>query len=201
MRVRLSAVASVIGRGRAALRRHSRVTAVAAALLALTWMSEPFALTLSGPAINFVQATPTIATAGMPTRGQLQKLTAGGYVAVVSLVPANALGSIGDEQSVVERAGLRYVHVPVDFSHPRREDFEAFANAMKSLDGKPVFVHCQLNMRASVFVFLYRVTELGEEPDRAFEDVTRVWQPNATWNRFLRAELQLRGRPLPLGLD
>jgi 3-mercaptopyruvate sulfurtransferase SseA len=93
------------------------------------------------------------------------------------------------------------VHVSVDFSRPRHADLERLARELRALDGKPVLVHCQLNMRASVFVFLYRVTELGEDPERAYDDVLKVWQPNAVWNRFAREELQARGIRVPLAAD
>jgi protein tyrosine phosphatase (PTP) superfamily phosphohydrolase (DUF442 family) len=136
----------------------------------------------------------------MPTRRQLQKLAAG-RAAVINLAPSDAFGSHDDEQKIVETAGARYVHVPVDFSRPRRADFERLARELRALDGKPVLVHCQLNMRASVFVFLYRVTELGEDPERAYDDVLKVWQPNAVWSRFVREELQARGVRVPLAAD
>jgi 3-mercaptopyruvate sulfurtransferase SseA len=91
--------------------------------------------------------------------------------------------------------------VPVDFSRPRHADLERLARELRAFDGRPVLVHCQLNMRASVFVFLYRVTELGEDPERAYDDVLKVWQPNAVWSRFVREELQARGIRVPLAAD
>lgn len=168
-----------------------------AALSVLIWPAEPQALTLGDPALNYVESTTTIATSGMPTRRQLAKLAAG-RAAVINLAPSDALGSHDDEQAIVEKAGARYVHVPVDFSRPRHSDLERFTREMRALAGKPVFVHCQLNMRASVFVFLYRVTELGEDPELAYDDVLKVWQPNAVWSRFVREELQAHGIRVPL---
>lgn len=175
-----------------------RVAALAAAALtAFLMVAEPFALTLGGPALNYLDATPTVATAGMPTRRQLQKL-AGEHAAVVNLAPADAWGSHEDEQAIVEGAGARYVHLPVDFSQPTNEDYERFARTMRTFTGQRVLVHCQMNMRASVFVFLYRAIELGEDPERAYDDVLKVWQPNAIWSRFIRDTLQAGGIAVPL---
>jgi protein tyrosine phosphatase (PTP) superfamily phosphohydrolase (DUF442 family) len=173
---------------------------VVAALSALTWPAEPRALTLGDPALNYVESTSTIATSGMPTRRQLQKLAAA-RTAVINLAPSDAFGSHDDEQAIVENSGARYVHVPVDFSRPRHSDVERFAREMRALAGKPVLVHCQMNVRASVFVFLYRVTELGEDPERAFDDVLKIWQPNAVWSRFVREELQAQGIRVPLAAN
>jgi hypothetical protein len=55
-------------------------------------------------------------------------------------------------------------------------------------------------MRASVFVFLYRVIELGANPDTAFEPVQRVWQPNGVWTRFIKDQLEFRKIRLPIAL-
>lgn len=96
---------------------------------------------------------------------------------------------------------MRYFNIPVDFASPRKEDFERFARIMRENREKRVFVHCQMNLRASSFVFLYRVTELGEDPDQAFDDVARVWQPNAPWRQFIRETLAARGRSSPLAIE
>lgn len=173
---------------------------IVAALTTFFWPAEPRAMSFSDPALNYVESTPTIATSGMPTRRQLQKLAAA-RAAVINLAPSDAFGSHDDERALVEKAGARYVHVPVDFSRPRHSDFEHFAREMHAFADKPVLVHCQLSMRASVFVFLYRVTELGEDPERVYDDVLRVWQPNAVWSRFVREELQARGVRVPLAAD
>lgn len=173
---------------------------VVAALTALSWPAESGAMSFGDPALNYFESTPTIATSGMPTRRQLQKLAVT-RAAVVNLAPSDAFGSHDDEQAIVETAGARYVHVPVDFSRPRHADFERFTRELRVFTGKPVLVHCQLSMRASVFVYLYRVTELGEDPERVYDDVLKIWQPNAVWSRFVRDELQARGIRVPLAAD
>lgn len=186
---------AMAGVGRAAL----PAALVAGVLMAcLPTATEPFAMT-NGPAVNYIEATPTIATAGMPTRDQLRTL-AGRHRAVVNLAPGDAFGSHADEQAIVEGAGARYVHVPVDFSAPQPSDYERFARELGALSGQKVFVHCQMNMRASVFVFLYRVVELGDDAERAYDDVLKVWQPNRVWSRFALGVLKARGFKAPLAL-
>lgn len=185
---------AVASAGRAAL----PAALVSGVLMACLPTTEPIAVT-RGPAVNYIEATPTIATAGMPTRDQLRTLAARNR-AVVNLVPSDAFGSHADEQTIVEGAGARYVHVPVDFGAPQPSDYERFARELGALSGQKVFIHCQMNMRASVFVFLYRVLELGEDAERAYDDVLRVWQPNAVWSEFARTVLKSRGAKAPLAL-
>jgi len=52
-----------------------------------------------------------------------------------------------------------------------------------------VLVHCQINLQASTMTFLYRVIELGESPDKAYESVASVWSPNEVWKRYVVAQL------------
>lgn len=135
---------------------------VVAALSALSWPAESRAMSFGDPTLNYVESTPTIAISGMPTRRQLQKLAAA-RLAVINLAPSDAFGSHDDEQAIVETAGARYVHVPVDVSQPRHSGLERFTR----------------EMRAPVFVFLYRAIELREDPERAYDEVLKIWQPNA----------------------
>jgi hypothetical protein len=51
-------------------------------------------------------------------------------------------------------------------------------------------VHCQINLRASSFVFLYRTIVAREDPPRAWETVNAVWVPHGTWKDFIAGELQ-----------
>jgi len=172
-----------------------------AGLLAFGSIALPFAVKPGALALNYVQYSPHISSAGMPTRSQFAQIAGAGFDVVVNLAPPQVLGSHGNEAELVERQGMRYFNIPVDFASPRKEDFERFARIMRENREKRVFVHCQINLRASSFVFLYHVTELGEDPDQAFDDVARVWQPNAPWRQFIRETLAARGRSSPLALE
>jgi hypothetical protein len=73
---------------------------------------------------------------------------------------------------------------------------------MRSHEGHGrTLVHCQLNLRASSLVFLYRVIERGEPADSAYDAVVAVWRPNETWRRFLRETLRAHGKALPMELE
>lgn len=58
---------------------------------------------------------------------------------------------------------------------------------------KKVLVHCQVNMRASSMVFLYRVLRLKEPPERAYEAVEQVWSPRGAWRRLIVEQLREHG--------
>lgn len=80
---------------------------------------------------------------------------------------------------------MNYVHIPVEWDAPTTPQFDFFADVMESLDGERVWVHCMVNMRVTVFVYLYRVLRRGVDRETAWRDVTAVWQPNDTWSAFI----------------
>jgi protein tyrosine phosphatase (PTP) superfamily phosphohydrolase (DUF442 family) len=160
----------------------------------------PFAIDPGRIAINYVENTAHVGSSGMPTEHQFSEIAHSGYDVVVNLVPAGSVGAHPDEQELVERTRMRYFGIPVSYTAPRAEDFEQFVRAVRQSDGKRVLVHCQLGWRASTFVFLYRVTEQGEDPDVAFEDVLRVWSPASHWRAFIRDTLRERNKAVPARL-
>jgi hypothetical protein len=56
-----------------------------------------------------------------------------------------------------------------------------------------VLVHCQLNMRASAFTFLYRVVHEQVPPEEAFTALSAVWVPRDQWADFTALVLKKHG--------
>jgi uncharacterized protein (TIGR01244 family) len=137
------------------------------------------------PPRNFVALDDRLATAGQPSGPQLAALAGQGFELIVNLAPLGSYGALADEEQQVRRAGMGYVHIPVDFERPTRRDFDAFRRVLQAHAGRKILVHCQLNMRASAFAFLYRVVHAGVAPQQAFEAVSRVWAPNQVWRDFM----------------
>jgi protein tyrosine phosphatase (PTP) superfamily phosphohydrolase (DUF442 family) len=178
------------------------VALAALSALALFWLLvKPVTLRADALGLNYVQASARIGTSGMPTRSQIARLADAGYGVVINLAPGDALGSHDDEAAQVAAHGMAYAHLPVDFARPTAADYAQFAALMRQHADQRVLVHCQVNLRASVFVYLYRVIELGEDPDLAFEAVQEVWQPSRQWRELIRELHVARGRPLPFALD
>ncbi len=181
--------------------RMSLALAVVAMLLVYARIAMPFSLSPGPIALNYVENAPRMSSAGMPTRAQFERIAQAGFGIVVNLVPEGAMGSHDDETDLVARHGMRYHHVPVDFAAPAPAHYEQVAAILRQAGDTRVLLHCQINMRASSFVFLYRVLELGEDPDVAFQDVTRIWTPSPPWARFMRDMLLARNKELPLELQ
>jgi hypothetical protein len=78
----------------------------------------------------------------------------------------------------------------VIWEHSQPSDLEKFIDSMQQFCGVKFFVHCVLNLRVSVFVYLYRVIVLQEISTTAHDDLLKIWQPDETWQTFINATLK-----------
>lgn len=170
---------------------------LAAALLGpLLLQAAPSAASSAEPGLaapNRVDISPRLVTAGQPPASTLEQLRILGFDAVIYLAPLDVPGAVVDEPTIVERQGLRFVNIPIRFNRPDEQHYATFVAAMKALEGRKVLVHCQVNMRASSMVFLYRSIEQKEPPDRAYEAVTAIWSPDGVWKAFIDQTLERHG--------
>ena len=142
---------------------------------------------------NTVEITPKLVTSGQPSREALAKLSEQGYGAVIYLAPPTVHDAVQDEPVILDRQSIAFVNIPIDFERPTEADYETFAFQLKKQGERKLLVHCQVNLRASSMVFLYRVIEQKQDPHRAYAEVSSVWVPNATWKRYMRDMLHKRG--------
>ena len=134
-----------------------------------------------------------LVTSGQPTRASLAMLKRFGFEAVIYLAPSTVPDAIADESKILSRQGIEFVHIPIPFSKPEQRHFLAVSDALTRLRGKKVLVHCQVNMRASSMVFLYRVITQGQDASKAYEQVSAVWSPQGSWRALLQAQLKQHG--------
>lgn len=139
---------------------------------------------------NFVAVTERIHTSGQPTPSQLGALKGKGYGFVINLATPASASAIAEEGSLIARTGISYLNIPVDFKNPTYEDFEFFSNILRQAGSRRVLVHCQVNKRASVFAFLYRVVHERAAPNDAWKHVASVWELEPQWNSFVRVVLK-----------
>ena len=139
---------------------------------------------------NFRRIDDRLTTSGVVSTEQLAQLGAEDYDCVINLLPADSEYAIADEREIVERQGIDYVHIPVDFAAPTQADFDAFASAMDAhADGK-VHVHCAANYRVSAFYSAY-ATRRGLLTAAEADGLVRgLWNPDEhpAWQAFLSSE-------------
>ena len=142
---------------------------------------------------NMVEVSAKLVTSGQPSAEALGGLKAQGFQAVIYLAPPTVPDAVRDEQLIVTRQGLAFINIPIQFDNPTDSDFETFAAVLGALGDRKVLVHCQVNMRASSMVFLYRTIILKEQPLAAYHSVQRVWSPSGAWRKLIEGQLRKHG--------
>lgn len=135
---------------------------------------------------NFQRLSDSISSAGQPTEEQLKDIKEAGFQVVVNLgLHNNPEYSLRNEAGSVTALGMEYIHIPVIFERPTRQNLVEFFKAMEGSQGKKTFVRCAMNMRVSAFIGLYNAMRLKQPREQAFELMRRIWDPNDVWQAFI----------------
>lgn len=128
-------------------------------------------------------------SSGQPSEVDLRAIADLGIGTVVNLALPTASNALPGEAEMVANLGMNYFHIPVEWQAPTPENLADFFRLMDAFRGMPLWVHCALNMRVSVFVYLYRRMRLNEVDAAARRVMDRVWTPDAVWSAFIAAAL------------
>jgi protein tyrosine phosphatase (PTP) superfamily phosphohydrolase (DUF442 family) len=131
-------------------------------------------------------------TSGMPEPQHFPTIAKIGFKVVINLALPTSDNALPNEGELVSREGMSYIHIPVLFDHPQREDYERFERLMNALCGTPVFVHCAANMRVSAFMFLYRLRSGIAHRADAEAALRKIWDPDPVWRDFINTILPPR---------
>jgi len=135
---------------------------------------------------NFLKISDDLATSGQPTEQQIRLMKEAGYQTVINLAPSSVLeNSLQTERSLLASLDMQYIHIPVDFSNPTEHNFERFVSSMQAHSNQKVWVHCAANARVSAFVYKYRCVVLGDDKQKAEEDLKKIWEPWGVWKAFI----------------
>jgi protein tyrosine phosphatase (PTP) superfamily phosphohydrolase (DUF442 family) len=167
-------------------RRH-----VVFALASLPFVAPAQAQALDAP--NIVNISSRLVTSGQPPAATLARLASLGFQAVLYLAPNTVSNAVKSEPDLLKQQNIEFVHIPIPFGSPNASHVEAVFNALRRLSDKQVLVHCEVNMRASCMVFLYRAIVLKEDPVRAYTSVTTIWSPRGPWRTLIQDQLRTAG--------
>lgn len=142
---------------------------------------------------NYREYSPYFSSSGQPSAGQLEAVSEAGFMRVIYIAFTDNKTAIESEDRVVKSLGMDYLHIPVDFDRPVIDDFEDFAAVLNRDKTIRTLLHCQINLRASAFSFLYRVIYGGVPMLEAKEDLDAIWQPDKTWYAFIVEVLDKNG--------
>jgi protein tyrosine phosphatase (PTP) superfamily phosphohydrolase (DUF442 family) len=143
--------------------------------------------------VNFYQLDENIGTAGQPDAEQFRDISAEGYEIVLNLALSSSPNAIENENNIINKLNMAYVHIPVDFKSPRLKDLELFFKHMKKNEDKKIFIHCVMNWRVSAFMFLYHTIKCDMPVADALQQMNAVWQPEPVWQEFIDNALNSYG--------
>ena len=124
-------------------------------------------------------------TSAQPGEVDFTLLNQAGIEMVINLARADSPDAINDEAQLVQKNGMDYLNIPVDFKNPTMADLVLFFNAMTQYKDKCLLIHCAYNWRVACFVYLYRVIRQHCGDDIARQDMLTVWNPDDTWQTFI----------------
>jgi len=124
----------------------------------------------------YLRISDRLATSGQIPYEKIKEVRAVGFDVVVNLAPANKERN-ALEGFLATEAAMTYIQIPVSWKEPSLRDLNLFFDLMDANMDRKVYVHCFANMRASVFVYLYRTLRLGDSEDSARQDLLAIWDP------------------------
>src|SRR5262245_15515797 len=127
---------------------------------------------------NFVRASADFCTGGQPRMEHFARLKAEGIKAVVNLRTPQEYNA-AEEREAVDKAGLKYFHIPVIYKDPKAEQVDEFLKITDDPANRPMFIHCTAAIRVGAFWLIRRVVRDGWTWDRALEDARKVGLVNA----------------------
>lgn len=135
--------------------------------------------------LNYYELADGLVSSGQPTPEELTAIRDAGYNVLINLVPLDADMALPNEREIVSALGMQYIHIPIIWDAPQLADAEQFFQAMEIHRAQKIFVHCEVNYRASAMLYLYRRKFLGVDETQARHDLQWIWEPNATWKKFM----------------
>lgn len=134
-----------------------------------------------------------LCTSAQPSAEQLSALGETGVRHVINLALPSSDHAVADEAARLTAQGITYVQIPVAWENPVAAQFTLFAQVLWAMRDEAVLVHCACNMRASAFVFLYRVLHEAVDIGEAAAVMHAIWTPEGVWREFIAAQLAAGG--------
>ena len=148
-------------------------------------------MSLALPSVSVIDDL--LCSSAQPSAEQLAALGGTGVRHVINLALPSSDHAVPDEGARLAAQGITYVNIPVQWEDPQAAQFLLFAQMLWAMRDEPVLVHCACNMRASAFVFLYRVLQEGVPLEQAAASLHAVWTPEGAWRDFLGLQLAAQG--------
>lgn len=138
-------------------------------------------------AYNFKEVSELVSCSGTLKKVSLSSLLDENYDAVINLLPNDNEHAVDGEKREIEKLGIHYEYIPVNWGNPQYSDFEAFEFLMNTLKGKKVHIHCAANFRATAFYAIYARRNHAWSSIKVSKFMGSIWQLSEypIWDKFV----------------
>ncbi len=126
-----------------------------------------------------IKVNAKLSAGGQPSEEDIAALKASGVRKIINLRREGEQNQPLDpaaEGEAVKRAGMEYLHIPVDPKNLDPSSAAAVAKAIEESDG-PVFVHCAAGGRAVTHALLADAKAQGSSADKVFKKAEDIGAP------------------------
>lgn len=136
---------------------------------------------------NFTRVGATIGCGGATSPSALAELRRLGFITVVSLrEPTEADAQVDLVRLEAERAGIRFINLPVNSRAPDGRVIEEFLKVVSDPARQPVYVYCGSGSRAAALWYIKRVRVDGWTEERALAEAEAIGLTDGPARAFVR---------------
>ena len=134
---------------------------------------------------NFVQTTGNFGTAGQPSADQFPIIAENGYRHVINIGMPDHADALANEGQLVSALGMNYIHIPVPFDKPSRDQVGLFCKMLSQISHQKVLIHCIMNYRVSAFMYHYLSKIEGRDDNGARSVMFQKWDMEPVWTDLM----------------
>lgn len=153
-------------------------------VLSLILWQAPAGEQLRG-ARNVIRVDATVMCGGATSPEAFPHLRDQDFRSVLTLRRAGEPGfDLEAARAAAERAGLTYIHVPVDPANPSPDEADAFLRAVTETAHQPIYIHCGTGNRVGAMWLIKRVVVDGWDLERATREARAIGLTSPALERF-----------------
>ena len=140
--------------------------------------------------LNYIEINELISTSGQPKVEEFEFIANEGFEVIINLAMNSSSNAIENEDKIVTKLNMTYIHIPVDFENPKFSDLKLFLNILQSLGANKVLIHCAKNYRVSAFMYVYHKYILHTPFEEINLSIFDIWKPNLIWQELMKVSIE-----------
>ncbi|RXJ88064.1 protein tyrosine phosphatase family protein [Arcobacter sp. CECT 8985] len=140
--------------------------------------------------LNYIKINENISTSGQPSKEELEEIAKNDFKIVINLALIDSSLALENEDKIVSKLGLTYIHIPVDFQNPEIDNLKLFLNIMNGFSNQKIWIHCAKNYRVTSFMYVFHKYFLKTPFDQIDLSLLDVWTPSPKWQELMKISFE-----------